>query len=135
MKFYLTLNGKKHEFSVHCTCRLLIYSDVPVNHTVIEVVNVMSLFVEMTDATMYNNHRSSNNYYVKSHLDIRFRSLRKYVGVQLYYIYFQKPRCCKHLPNLHDMYVIAPADKAPNNMFVHKQHCITCSVKELDIDN
>ena len=103
--------GKKRKFSVHCTCRLLIYSDVPVNHTVIEAVNVMSLFVDMTHpTTMYHNQQSSN-YYVKSHLDMRFRSVHKNVGIHLHYIYFLKPRCCKYLPNLHDMYVVVPTDK------------------------
>lgn len=41
----------------------------------------------------------------------------------------------KHLSYLQDKYVVAPAYKAPNNMFVTKSHYMDYLIKELGIDN
>ena len=45
---------------------------------------------------------------------------------------FKDPNVVKHLSLLHDKYVIAAADKAPNNIdFVCKSRYIDCLMKEL----
>lgn len=42
----------------------------------------------------------------------------------------------KHLPNLHNGYIVVPADKTQNNnMFLCKKSCIECFIKEHNIDN
>ena len=48
---------------------------------------------------------------------------------------FKDPKVARHLSELHDKYVVVPADKAPNNIaFVCKSHCTGCFIKEKGID-
>ena len=47
---------------------------------------------------------------------------------------FKDPSVARHLSELHDKYVVVPADKAPNNIvFVCKSHYTGCMIKELGI--
>jgi hypothetical protein len=49
---------------------------------------------------------------------------------------FNEPNVVKYLSHLHDKYVVVPAEKAPNNIFVVcKLHYIDCLIKESGIDN
>ena len=49
---------------------------------------------------------------------------------------FNNPNVAKHLPHLHDKYVVVPAYKAPTNIvFVCKSHYIDCLIKELGVGN
>ena len=47
---------------------------------------------------------------------------------------FKDPNVARHMPLLHDKYIIVSADKAPNNT-VLKWHSIDCLITELGIDN
>ena len=50
--------------------------------------------------------------------------------------YLKEPNVVKHLSQPHGKYVVAPADKAPNNIFfVCKSHYIDCLIKESGIAN
>ena len=49
---------------------------------------------------------------------------------------FNDHQVISNLADLHDHYVIVPADKAPNNVvFVFKTYYLSCLKKELDLDN
>ena len=48
---------------------------------------------------------------------------------------FKDPNVVKDLASLHDRYVVVPADKDPNMVFVCKRHYISCLINELGIDN
>ena len=49
---------------------------------------------------------------------------------------FKDPSVARHLSKLHSKYVVAPTDKAPNNIvFVCKSQYIDCLIQELGIDS
>ena len=49
---------------------------------------------------------------------------------------FNEHQVISNLADLHDHYVIVPADKTPNNVvFVYKTYYLSCLKKELDLDN
>ena len=49
---------------------------------------------------------------------------------------FKRPDVVETLSDIHDKYVVVPADKAPNNIiFICKRHYIDCLVQELGIDS
>ena len=72
---------------------------------------------------------------VRSLIQIRIKKLNGSINAHATSI-FKDPNVAKHLSDLHDKYVVVPADKAPNNIvFVCKSHYINCLINELGIDN
>ena len=71
--------------------------------------------------------------YTQLCLQIRIRTLN---GSARKTSIFKEPNVVKHLSQPHGKYVVAPADKAPNNIFfVCKSHYIDCLIKESGIAN
>jgi len=72
---------------------------------------------------------------VRSLIQIRIKKLNGSINAHATSI-FKDPNVAKHLSDLHDEYVVVPADKAPNNIvFICKSHYINCLINELGIDN
>ena len=72
---------------------------------------------------------------MRSLIQIRIKKLNGSINAHATSI-FKDPNVAKHLSDLHDKYVVVPADKAPNNIvFVCKSHYINCLINELGIDN
>ena len=70
---------------------------------------------------------------IRSLLKSRTKRLRGSMNTKTTRV-LDNPNTRRHLSELHDQYVIVPADKAPNNIiFVCKQYYIDCLVKELGI--
>jgi hypothetical protein len=70
-----------------------------------------------------------------THLCLYIR-IRKLNGSARKTSILKEPNVEKHLSQLHDKYVVVPADKAPINIFfVCKSHYIDCLITELGIDN
>ena len=70
------------------------------------------------------------------------RLLKRKMSMACRYVYnkphsvFNDHQVISNLADLHDHYVIVPADKAPNNVvFVFKTYYLSCLKKELDLDN
>ena len=72
---------------------------------------------------------------VRSLIQIRVSNLKGSMSTKAPSI-FKDPQVIEELSNLHDKYVVVPADKASNNIvFVCKKHYIDCLIKELGINN
>ena len=72
---------------------------------------------------------------IKLLIQARIRRLRMSMSSNSTSI-FDDPQVVKTLSDLHDKYVIVPADKAPNNIvFVCKRHYIDCLIKEMGMDD
>jgi hypothetical protein len=72
---------------------------------------------------------------VRSLIQVRIHKLKRSMNTHAKSV-FKDPSVARHLSELHDKYVVVPADKAPNNIvFVCKSHYIGCLIKELGIDN
>ena len=72
---------------------------------------------------------------VRSLIQARIRKLQGQMNTKAKSI-FKAPDVVETLTNLHDKYVVVPADKAPNNIiFVCKRHYIDCLITELGIES